>query len=270
MRLIANTRMYEVDVRTRHLWRGLIVQVSRSSGVPLDVVEHSPPAPMDDLWKRHDMGLVQMCGWPFWRSDPRPNLVATPVLDHEYCKGRPVYWTNMVVRHDDPAIGLEGLFGRRFGWTIESSHSGYNAPRRLLLPHYLEVGRPLFSQSLGPFKSPMGIVRAVIENEIDVGPVDGYFHLLLARHRPKLAARLRTIAVTDVAPMPPFVASGRISDDELGRLRESAAHAHLVPAARKIMENLAIERFVLPEIGFYETAEDWCREAIENGYRKPV
>ena len=236
----------------------------------MHLLEHPAPAPMTQLWARADMGLVQMCGWPFWRSDPRPNVVAAPVLDHERCEDKPLYWTDMVVRSDDTAERLEDLFQRRIGWTTEHSHSGYNAPRRLLLPHFLKAGTRLFSRSLGPYTSPMGIINALLDGEIDVGPVDGYFHLLLERHRPELAAELRTIAVTDLAPIPPFVASTGVSDNDVEKLRRAALQAHLTPGARRIMDDLAIRRFALPEVGCYEATENWSREAVANGYAQPA
>ena len=268
-RLIANTRMYGAGEQCRRLWADLVAYFSRDSGVPLEAVEHAAPAPIEDLWKRPDMGLVQMCGWPYWRSNPRPNLVAAPILEHEYCQDRALYWTDMVVRGDEKADRLEDLFGRRLGWTVEHSHSGYNAPRWMLLPHFRKSGKPLFGQSLGPYKSPIGIINALLESEIDVGPVDGYFHLLLRRHRPELASEIRTIAVSDPAPMPPFVASSAISASDLESLRNSAVQAHLAPAAGKVMEALCIRRFVVPETGFYEATEAWSREAVAQGYEQP-
>lgn len=270
MQLVANARMYGAGDQCRRLWGELVAHIAHDSGVPLEIVEHAAPAPIEDLWNRPDMGLVQMCGWPFWRSSPRPNLVAAPILDHEYCKDQPLYWTNMVVRSDDTADSLEDLFERRFGWTVEHSHSGYNAPRWMLLPHFLKSGKRLFSQSLGPYKSPIGIINALLDDEIDVGPVDGYFYLLLERHRPEFAAKVRTIAVSEPAPMPPFVASSEISASDLERLRHSAIQAHLSPAAREVMADLAISRFVLPELDFYGTTETWSQEAIANGYGKPA
>lgn len=270
MQLVANTRMYGAGDRCRRLWSELVAHISYDSEVLLEMVEHAAPAPIEDLWNRPDMGLVQMCGWPFWRSSPRPNLVAAPVLDHEYCQGQPLYWTNMVVRSDETADCLEDLFERRLGWTVEHSHSGYNAPRRMLLPHFLKSGRHLFSQSLGPYNSPIGIINALLDDEIDVGPVDGYFYLLLERHRPELASKVRTIALSEPAPMPPFVASSEILAGDLEKLRQSAVRAHLTPAAKAVMADLAISRFVLPEIGFYETTETWSQQAIANGYGKPA
>ncbi len=140
----------------------------------------------------------------------------------------------------------------------------------MLLPHFLNSGKRLVSESRGPYNSPMGTINALLEDEIDVGPVDGYFHLLLDRHRSELAARLRAIAVSDLAPMPPFVASGGISADDLEKLRHSAVQAHRMPAAREVMVDLAISRLVLPEAGFYETTENWSEEAIAYGYMVPA
>lgn len=262
--------MYGAGEHCRRLWNELVMHISHISGVHLHMLEHAPPSPMTELWNRTDMGFVQMCGWPFWQSDPRPKLVAASVLDHEYCENKPLYWTDMVVRRDDAAESIEDLFQRRIGWTTEHSHSGYNAPRRLLLPHFLKAKRRLFSQSLGPYTSPMGIVHALLDDEIDVGPVDGYFHLLLQSHRPELASELRTVAVTDLAPIPPFVASAGISDNDLDELRGSAERAHLTPAGRRIMDDLLISRFEVPEVGSYETTEKWSREATANGYRAPA
>ena len=270
MQLIANTRMYGVEEQCRRRWNELVAHISESSGVPLQILEHAAPAPMTDLWSRSDMGLVQMCGWPFWQSDPRPKLVAAPILDHAYCADRPLYWTDMVVRRDEEAENLEDMFHRRIGWTTEHSHSGYNAPRWMLLPHFLKSGKHLFSESLGPYKSPMGIIDALLDDEIDLGPVDGYFHLLLERYRPEVAGKLRAIAITDVAPMPPFVASSGISANDLEKLRHSAAEAHLAASARRIMADLAIKKFVLPEDEFYETTEEWSKRAIAGGYAKPA
>ena len=116
----------------------------------------------------------------------------------------------------------------------------------------------------------MGIIKALVDDQIDVGPVDGYFHLLLERYLPEVAEKLRTIAVSDLAPMPPFVASSGISVEDLEKLRHAAGQAHLTPAARKIMADLAISRFVLPEAGFYETTEKWSEEAVANGYTDPA
>ncbi len=197
---IANTRMYEAGEQRRRLWNALAAHISNSSGVPLRVVEYAPPAPMTDLWNRPDKGLVQMCGRPFWLSDPQPGAVAAPVPDRPYCRDRPLYRTDMAVRRDDAAATLKDLFGRWIGWTAE----------------------------------------------------------------------LRTIAVSDLAPMPPFVASSGVPQDELERLRQSAAQAHRTPDARRIMDDLGVRRFVRPEDEFYRTTERRSREAMAEGYAEPA
>ena len=51
--------MYALTPVLRDLWRDLFVWVAEVSGVPLDVVEHAAPAPLDDLWRRDDLGLAR-------------------------------------------------------------------------------------------------------------------------------------------------------------------------------------------------------------------
>ena len=79
MRLTANMRMYGATAEVAALWAALAEWVSRASGVPLELIAHPPPAPIDTLWTRPDMGLVLMCGWPFQRAVPSPQIVAAPM-----------------------------------------------------------------------------------------------------------------------------------------------------------------------------------------------
>ena len=64
MSLIANARMYAVDAATAAAWSALFARVSALSGVPLEVIAHAAPAPLEDLWRRDDLGLAFICGYP--------------------------------------------------------------------------------------------------------------------------------------------------------------------------------------------------------------
>ena len=73
---IACSRMYNVTPEARAAWNAIFEWAESRSGVPLEVIEHAAPAPLDDLWARDDMGCVFMCGWPWAMADPRPRLIA--------------------------------------------------------------------------------------------------------------------------------------------------------------------------------------------------
>ena len=58
MSLIANARMYAVDVETVAAWSDLFARVATLSGVDLTVVAHPAPAPLEALWRRQALGLA--------------------------------------------------------------------------------------------------------------------------------------------------------------------------------------------------------------------
>jgi hypothetical protein len=101
--LIANPRMYAVTPTVRHAWRAIFDWVGRHAGVPLVYIDHSAPAPLEELWSRGDLAATFMCGFPFASATPRPLLVAAPVPSPPRYGRRPVYCTDFVVR----ALDLE-------------------------------------------------------------------------------------------------------------------------------------------------------------------
>ncbi|MHA4875301.1 PhnD/SsuA/transferrin family substrate-binding protein, partial [Enterococcus faecium] len=86
----------------------------------------------------------------------------------------------------------------RMAFTVEDSHSGYNAPRHHLLPHRRARGdAALFKAMIGPVVTPRRVLETVAAGEADVGPLDSYAYALMMRHDPELAGRFRIVASTD-------------------------------------------------------------------------
>lgn len=253
--------MYGVNARARALWARLFDWAARRSGAPLRVIEHAPPRPLDELWGRPDMGLVFMCGWPFHLAVPQPVPIAAPVPLGE---DRPVYRTHMIARADGPIRRLEDAFGGGVAWTAQTSHSGWNAPRRLLADH--ARGAPLFARAVGPVTTPRGAIEAVLDGVADIAPLDGYFHRLLRRHEPGLAARLRVVAETDVAPIPLLVASPATPRAAAEALREALLSAHADEEAAPVLAALALGRFAPVDVAAYALTERWRRESEALGY----
>ena len=63
--LIANARMYAVTPAAEAAWRTILERAAARSGVPLTYMPYPAPAPLEALWRREDLGLAFMCGWPF-------------------------------------------------------------------------------------------------------------------------------------------------------------------------------------------------------------
>ena len=137
-----------------------------------------------------------MCGYPWALREQRPHLLAAPVPSPARYRGQPIYFTDFIVRADSPYTTLEDTFGRTMAYSIEHSHSGYNAARFHLL-EYRRPDRPsLYGKVLGPLHRQLPVIDAVLDGRADVGPVDAYGLDLLRHHGTERAARVRVVATT--------------------------------------------------------------------------
>ena len=267
---VANARMYAVNAAVEARWRELFAWISTRAGIPLDIIDHRPPAPLDALWQRADLGAATMCGYPLatWKGDSQPVPIAAPAPSPEPFAGRAVYWTDIVVRADSRFERDDDLVGTRFGWTTEDSQSGYQALRRHFASRALARGGRFFGSLIGPLVTPRDVVRSLIEGSIDAGPLDAYWHALLRRHEPETAARLRVVARTEETPIPCFVTSSETPK----AVRESLVRAFVdEPGAevlRGVLADLALRRFVPVSVGAYDVLAERAHEVDALGYAR--
>ena len=263
--LIANARMYSVAPGAGDAWRAFFAWLSDASGVALTTIDHAYPAPLAALWSRADLGCAFMCGYPFSKALRRPRLLAAPIPAGERYGGRAVYATDFVVRVDSGFAALPDTFGGRLGFTVDSSHSGFNAIRHHLL-QYRSPARPrLFRESVGPLHTPRRVIDALLARQIDVGPLDSYALNLMRRHDPALVEGVRVIESTAFVPAPPLVAGLDCPDDVVARLR-----AALVAFDRaRHGDALCLDGFAPAQAADYELLLRWEQQAEAAGYPAP-
>jgi ABC-type phosphate/phosphonate transport system substrate-binding protein len=261
--------MYAVTPAARDLWRQLFASVAERSGVPLVSIDHAAPAPLEALWSRGDLGLAFMCGYPFARAQSPVQAVAAPLPVHPRCGGRAVYWTDFVVAADGPFRQLADTFGARIGWTVEHSQSGFNAVRHHLLPYRDGRCASLFRESVGPLVTPRRVVESVLSREIEVGPLDSYYHALLRRFDPETASRLRTVESTVPTPMPLLVASAKTDARSVDRLRQALVDCAMDTGMAGVLAGLRLTGFEIPRPEAYRVLLDQAAEAEAQGYPAP-
>jgi ABC-type phosphate/phosphonate transport system substrate-binding protein len=270
MSLVANARMYAVTPGVREAWRTLFDWIARTSGVPLEYIDHAAPAPLETLWARQDLGATFMCGFPFASAACKPSLIAAPVPSPPRYSGLPRYCTDFIVRADRPFATLSDTFGGRIGWTVGHSQSGYNAVRFHLLRYRLEQNEPLFAQWVGPLITPRRVIEYVIEGKVDVGPLDSYVHDLLKHHEPATASRLRTVESTVMTPIPPLVASPTVAERDLGRLRGALISGAIETELAPTLEVLMVMRFAPIDPANYAVLLTQAREADGGHIARPA
>ena len=116
--------------------------------------------------------------------------------------------------------------------------------------------------------------RNILENvragRIDVGPLDAYWHLLLARSAPQLTVGIRVLESTALAPMPAFVAAATASADMVDRLRAAFVAAAAQPWFSSLGSPLQLQGFEAMTTARYSTLLDWDRAAQAAGYDRPA
>jgi ABC-type phosphate/phosphonate transport system substrate-binding protein len=244
--MIANARMYSVTPHVAALWRSLLGAILSDAGVAIEIVDHAPPAPISELWRRPDKGAVFMCGLPYSLATPQPELVVAPVPSPAEYGGRACYWSDVVVRADSPFQTIEQTFGHRLALTTPESQSGYAALLHALMPH--AASTPLYREVIEPRFTPMGALTAVIERKAEVAPLDSYAFALLAKHAPELTTQVRTIMRTEPTAVPLLVASGPVSP----ATTEAFLAARQKPSAAALMDQLLLDHFAPPERHAYD------------------
>ncbi|MGG5819982.1 phosphate/phosphite/phosphonate ABC transporter substrate-binding protein [Falsiroseomonas sp. HW251] len=270
MTFIANARMYAVAPEAEAAWQALIAHVAAEAEVALGYLPYPAPQPLEDLWRRPDLGCVQMCGYPIALRIADVVPLAAPIPALPWAGGRAVYRSDLIVRADSPFRTLEDSFGHRVGWTVSHSHSGFNALRHHLLPHWRARGGPLYAEAKGDLVTARRILDSVLDGSIDIGPLDAFWHALIARYRPELTSGIRVLEATDLAPMPAFVAAPGLPPDAVARLREAFAAAVSRPWFPKLGEALLVAGFAPVDQASFATTLAWDREAVAAGYPLPA
>lgn len=267
---IANARMYAVTPAVEALWEGLIARVAQAAGVALRYERYPAPQPLEALWSRAELGCVFMCGYPIASRLAPVQVLAAPVPALPWAGGRAVYRSDLIVRADAPFRRLEDTFGHVAGWTVAHSHSGFNAFRHHLLRHRRTGGSPLYARMHGNLVTAGRVLEAVQSGEIDVGPLDAYWHALLARHAPERVQGIRVLESTDTAPMPALVAAAGTPPEVVGALREALIAAVDAPWFGEFAVPLRLARFAQVRLDDYAQTLAWAEEAMEAGYPEPA
>ena len=267
---VANARMYAVTPEVESVWRELLERLAEEAEVTLEYVPYPAPRPLEDLWSRSDLGAVLMCGYPIAMQLAPVQPIAAPIPRAPWAAGRAVYRTDLIVRADAPYTQLEDTFGGRAGWTVAHSHSGFNAFRHHLLAYRTPQRPTLYRETIGNLITARNVLDAVRERRIDVGPLDAYWHMLIARHAPQFCEGVRVRSSTALAPMPAFVAAVDVPASAVARLRAAFTGAAAKPWFAELADPLMIEGFAEATRVVFDPALQWDREARAAGYEEPA
>jgi phosphonate transport system substrate-binding protein len=155
--------------------------------------------------------------------------------------GRPIYFSDVIVRRDGPIGSFADLRGRSWAYNEALSHSGYGITRY----HLVRLGetRGFFGEVIeAGFHEEA--VRMVARGEVDGSAIDSQVLAIQLRDEPGLADQLRVVEALGPSTIQPVAVSRRVPSDLRDAIR-GVLIALADDAARR--ERLAIglvERFV--------------------------
>lgn len=176
-------------------------------------------------------------------------LGVAPVFADPRVSGRPLYFSEVIVRRASPARELHDLAGGSWSYNDTCSLSGYyNLLRRLAA---LGADRGFFRE-LRPSGSHVRSIRLVASGAVDAAAIDSNVLRLQLRRHPDLGTRIRVLESWGPFPIQPVVARRGLDPG----LRERVAAALLAlgndRAAARPLAAFGFERFVSTGEAAYE------------------
>jgi phosphonate transport system substrate-binding protein len=226
---------------TLALYELVTEEVGRRLGLPTElVVETSYESCAND---RNEVCFV--CSLPYVLFERRglhvAVPVAAPVIQGERYGGRPVYYSDVVVRRESPFGSFRDLRGCSWAYNEPLSWSGYGITRF----HLVTLGETGgFFGSVVEAGFHREALRMVAAGEVDAAAIDSQVLAIELREDPDLAERVRTVEVLGPSTIQPVAVSRRVPDDLREAIREVLVTMAADRAARERMGRALVERFV--------------------------
>jgi phosphonate transport system substrate-binding protein len=144
-----------------------------------------------------------LCGLPYVRLAEQLEPLAAPVLTGDRYGGRPVYFSDVIVRRESRFQTFADLRGASWSFNDPDSHSGYLAT----LTRVLDLGETeAFFGRVTDAGWHQVSIELVASGRVDASAVDSHVLAVELRDRPELANRLRVIESLGPSPIQPVVA----------------------------------------------------------------
>jgi phosphonate transport system substrate-binding protein len=198
-----------------------------------------------------DLGVI--CGLPYvWlaaRTPPPVEPLAAPVLAGDRYEGRPVYYSDVIVRCDSPIGSLEELRGCSWAYNEPASHSGHTVTLYSLV---CMGARPGFFGRVVEAGFHQRAIRLVTTGVVDGAAIDSQVLAVEFRDHPQLAERLRVVDSFGPSTIQPVVVSSRLPEQLKDQVRELLMGLGDDLAARPALGHGFIDRFAAVEDGTYD------------------
>jgi phosphonate transport system substrate-binding protein len=191
-----------------------------------------------------DVDIVFICGLAYVEHAAirrRFEPIAAPVLAGTRYGGRPVYYSDVLVRHDSALRSFADLRGRTWAYNERLSQSGYGITRY----HLARMGETsgYFGRVIEAGRHERAIAL-VAEGAVDAAAIDSHTLETYLDLHPHLGRALRIIDSLGPSPIQPVAVNRNLPDGVKDNLRLALAGMDKDPEGRSCLERAQVERFV--------------------------
>ena len=195
---------------------------------------------------RNDVNdLCFVCSLPyveFERRGEAPAIpIAAPVLSGDRYGGKPIYFSDVIVRRDTEFESFLDLRGHSWSFNEPLSQSGYGITRY----HLVELGETtgFFSEVIDAGFHETSI-RMVAAGEVDASAIDSQVLGVEMRDHPEFQESLKIIEALGPSTIQPVAVSKRFDNEFRERVRGILCSLHEEPDYLTMLGHGMVERFV--------------------------
>jgi len=234
----------------RPMYEAVAASVGERLGVETELVECDD---YERYFAAEEDDVHFVCSVPYIvsadRGDGTVEVLVAPVLAGDRYEGRPIYFSDVIVRHGSPFRSFEDLRGSSWAYNEPLSHSGYWTTLYRLATMG-ETGK-FFGRAVdaGFHQTAIEMVRA---GDVDASAIDSQVLEVALRDDPSLAEDLRVIEALGPSTIQPVTVARRLRPDVREAIREALLEMHDDPAGRRALGLGLVERFVAVDDASYD------------------
>jgi phosphonate transport system substrate-binding protein len=197
----------------------------------------------DEMLTDFDVGFI--CGLAYVELDRQAQgsiePLMAPVPSGARYSGKPIYFSDVIVRRDSPLRSFRDLQGCSWSYNERYSQSGYGITRYHLASNGEVNG--YFGRLVDSGAHEVSI-RLVCSGAVDASAIDSHLLAVSMRDQPDLAAKIRVIGTLGPSTIQPVVVSRRVPEQVRACLRAAFEALHTDPAGKELLSHALVERWV--------------------------
>lgn len=232
-------------------YRELLDYIGKKLGYQVQMIQRKTYEEINELFPKRQIDIAFICSGPYsvGKKIYGFEALATPVV-----RGKPFYYSYLIVGKDSAFQNFDGLRGYFFAFTDPNSNSGTLVPS-FWLSQIGEDPNTFFKNTTYTYSHDNSIL-AVAKSLVDGAAVDSHIWEYYNQRNPYYTSKTRVIKKSKPFGSPPIVASIYLAEELKEQIKQLLFSMHNDPDGRSIINELLIDQFVKPQEEWYQPVQD--------------